>query len=410
MIAYRIGPAVVATILLISVHAAVAADLKAVPGFDGKTITVGELQPLTGPAANFGFAVANGVKAWFEYLNHEKGGIAGRYRVGAHVEDNALDQSMTVQSYNKIKDRVAMIAMLFGTHTTLAVLPQIREDKLLVSVEGADEQFFREENLLPVGATYQVIAINAVDYLVHDRGAQNKVFCGLIRDDPYGAAGLAGLKFAADKLHVNLALVAHFTIADQDFSGQVAQLKGANCDYVYATTIPPQLVRLVGNSVRIGFTPTIVAQFPSWTGSLVDSAAIDFFEQHLLVAGEGNEWGDVQSPQMEQMIANLKKYTPDQKPDFFFLIGYRCAMASTAVLEKAAAGGDISRPALLATLDSIKTMDFGGLAGEHRYGPADQREAPRTSSIFKVSRQKPYGLEALKVNFASPTVALYEAH
>jgi ABC-type branched-subunit amino acid transport system substrate-binding protein len=410
MIAGRIGAAAAAMMILVCAHAASGADLMPVPGFDGKIITVGELQPLTGPAANFGFAVANGVKAWLHYLNQEKGGVAGRYKVETLVEDNALDQAMTVQSYNKIKTQVAMIAMLFGTHTTLAVLPQIKEDKLLVSVEGADEQFFREENLLPVGATYQVIAINAVDYLVHERGAQNKVFCGLIRDDPYGAAGLAGLKFATEKLHLNLALVAHFTISDQDFSGQVAQLKDANCDYIYATTIPPQLVRLVGNVVRVGFAPTIVAQFPSWTGTLVNSPAIDFFEQHLLVAAEGSEWGDDQSPQMVQMIANLKKYTPDQKPDFFFLMGYRCAMASTAVLEKAAASGDISRPALLAALDSIKTMDFGGLAGEHHYGPANQREAPRTSSVFKVKHIKPYGLEALKVNFASPTVALYEGH
>jgi ABC-type branched-subunit amino acid transport system substrate-binding protein len=396
--------------LLVCARVGGAADLKPVPGFDGKTITIGELLPLTGPAANFGFAVANGVKAWLAELNNEKGGIAGRYKVEPRVEDNALDQAMSVQSYNKMKNQVAMIAMSFATHTTMAILPQIREDKLLVSVEGADEQFFRERNLLPVGATYQVIAINAIDYLAHEQNAQNKVFCGLIRNDPYGTAGLAGLKFAIEKLHLNLAFVAHFTIGDQDFSGQVAQLKGANCDYVYATTIPPQLVRLVGNLVRIRFAPTIVAQFPSWTGTLVNSPAMDFFEQHLLVAGEGTEWGDDQSPQMTQMIASLKKYTPDQKPDFFFLMGYRCAMASTAVLEKAAANGDIDREGLLAALDSINTMHFGGLAGEHRYGPVNQREAPRSSSVFKANRKEPYGLEGLKVNFASPTVALYEGH
>src|SRR5258708_7017801 len=107
---------------------AVAADPAPVPGFDGKAIRVGELQPLTGPAANFGLASANGAKAWFEYINQEKGGIAGRYKIETVIEDNANDQTMTVQSYNKIKDRIAMMAMLFGTHTTLAVLPQIRED------------------------------------------------------------------------------------------------------------------------------------------------------------------------------------------------------------------------------------------------------------------------------------------
>jgi ABC-type branched-subunit amino acid transport system substrate-binding protein len=396
-----------AAALIVSFGIALAADPAPVPGFDDTTITVGELLPLTGPAANFGPAVANGAKAWFEYINKEKGGINGRYKIATAIEDNGNEQTMTVQSYNKIKSQVAMIAMLFGTHTTLAVAPQLVEDKLLASVEGADEQFFRMRNILPVGTTYQVIAINAIDYLVHERGAADKVFCGMIRDDPYGQASLAGVKFAAEKLHLKLPLITNFTLSDQDFSGQVGQLKGAGCDYIYATTIPPQLVRLVGNAVRVGYMPTIIVPFPSWTGALVGSPAMDFFEQHLIVAGEGNEWGDVSSPQMAQMIDNLKKYTPDQKPDFFYVLGYRCAMGSTEVLEKAAAAGDISREALLKTLETIKEMDFGGLGGLHRYGPVNERQPPHESSVFKANRQKPYGLQALKVNFTTPTVALY---
>jgi ABC-type branched-subunit amino acid transport system substrate-binding protein len=388
--------------------AAHAADLKPVPGFDGKTITVGELQPLTGPAANFGFAVANGAKAWFAHVNQD-GGIAGKYKVVADVEDNANEQAMTVQSYNKIKDRVAMIAMLFGTHTTLAVLPQIKEDKLLTSVEGADTPFYHQQLLLPVGTTYQIMAINAIDYLVHEKGAQGKNFCGLIRDDPYGQAGLEGLKFVTDKLHLKLPLVANFALTDQDFSGQVSQLKAANCDYVYVTTIPPQLVRMIGDAVRIGYAPTIIGQFPTWTGALVNSPAIDFFEQHLIISGEGREWGDTSDPLMRQMLADLQKYTPGQKPDFFFVLGYRCAMASTRVLEKAAQSGDIGRDALIRAYESIPTMDFGGLGGLHHYGPVDQHRPPVDSSVFSVDRKKPYGLAAMKTDFTTPTVALYEA-
>jgi ABC-type branched-subunit amino acid transport system substrate-binding protein len=388
---------------------AVAADPAPVPGFDGIVIRVGELQPLTGPAANFGLASANGAKAWFEYINQEKGGIAGRYKIETVIEDNANDQTMTVQSYNKIKDRIAMMAMLFGTHTTLAVLPQIREDNLLTSVQAADLRFFREKQLLPVGATYEVMAINTVDYLVREGGAQGKNFCAMTRDDPYGEAGLAGLKFAAEKLNLNMPVVTHFALSDQDFSGQVAQLKAANCDYVFITTIPPQLVRMVGNAVRVGYAPMLIAQFPSWTGTLVGSPAIDFFEKHLLIAGEAVEWGDTSSPQMVQMLDHLKKYTPDQKPDFFYIMGYRCAMAATEVLEKAAAAGDLSRKALVNALEGIKAMNFGGLGGEHRYGAVSERQPPRASSVFKINRKKPYGEEGVKVNFSSPTALLFEA-
>jgi hypothetical protein len=54
-------------------------------------------------------------------------------------------------------------------------------------------------------------------------------------------------------------------------------------------------------------------------------------------------------------------------------------------------------------------MDFGGLGGEHRSGQVGERQAPRASSVFKINRKKPYGEEGVKINFASPTVALYDA-
>lgn len=376
-------------------------------GFDGKTISVAEIEALTGPAANFGLAVSNGLKTWFQHVNDEKGGIGGRYKVDIVTEDNANLQAPTVQAYNKVKNDVVMIGLLFGTHTTLAVLPQINQDKTVVGATGYDSQLYREPQLLVVGTTYQVMAINAIDYLVQHQNAANKVFCALIRDDPYGIAGLEGVQFAAQKLKLKLPLVARFSITDQDFSGQISQIKGSQCDYVFATTIPPQLVRMVGDSVRIGFAPTWIVQFPSWTGSLVNSPAMDYFEKHLFVASEGVAWGDESVPGMAQMIALQKKYIPEQRPDFFFVLGYRQGIAVTAVLEKAVAQGDLSREGLLKAMNSIKTIDVGGLSGDQVFGPPDQRRPPKTSSLFKANRKMPYGLEAIDTNFTTDTAAQY---
>ncbi|MFG1266084.1 ABC transporter substrate-binding protein [Xanthobacter aminoxidans] len=397
--------------VLAPLPAAAQAEPKPVDGFDGKTIRLGLIQPLTGPAAVLGQPVVAGVRTWFDYLNKEKGGIAGKYKVELVAEDHQNQQAPTVQAYNKIKTSVVMIAQLFGTHTTLAVLPQVNEDKMLVGAGGYDYVFFKEPQLLPVGAPYQIMAVNALSELWTSRGFKDKTICALIRDDPYGTAGLEGVEFAAKKLGFKLGAVVRFSAADQDFSGQMAQLKGAGCQLVYVTTIPPQFVRMVGNAVRVNFAPLWLGQFPTWSGVLVDNPAYEYMAKNLMIASEGPEWGDMTVSGMARMVELQKKYAPDAKPDFFFTIGYKSAEAATQVLEAAVKAGDLSHAGLAKAYEGIASMSFGGITGDHIYGAPDKRRPPLTSSLFKVNKEKPYGLEAVRVNFTTDLASQYiDAH
>ena len=400
--------AAVAT-MMAGLPTAAQSEPKPVPGFDGKTIRLGVIQPLTGPAAVLGQPVVAGVRTWFEAINREKGGLGGKYKVELVIEDHQNLQPATVQAYNKIKNDVVMIAQLFGTHTTLAVLPQVNDDKMVVGAGGYDYVFFKEKQLLPVGAPYQIMAINAVSHLWNEGGQKGKTLCGLIRDDPYGAAGLEGIEFAAKNLGAKIGAVVRFSIADQDFSGQMAQLKAANCEVVYVTTIPPQWVRMVGNAVRINFAPLWLGQFPTWSGVLTDSPAYSYMEKNLVVASEGPEWGDASVPGMARLVELQKKYAPDAKPDFFFTIGYKAAQAATQVLEAAIKSGDLSHSGLAKAYDSIASMSFDGITGDHVFGPVEKRRPPLTSSLFKVNKAKPYGLEGVKTNFSSDLAAKYAA-
>ena len=51
------------------------ADVKSGPGFDGKTIKLGVLTPLSGPVAVIGQPLTAGNQVYFDYVN-SKGGIA----------------------------------------------------------------------------------------------------------------------------------------------------------------------------------------------------------------------------------------------------------------------------------------------------------------------------------------------
>src|SRR5687768_15921375 len=59
-----------------------------VPGFDGTTIKVGVLTPLSGPvAAPIGIPLTAGGDVYWQRVNAE-GGIAGKYKVEVVKEDN----------------------------------------------------------------------------------------------------------------------------------------------------------------------------------------------------------------------------------------------------------------------------------------------------------------------------------
>src|SRR5215217_5912023 len=70
------------------------------PGFDGKTITLGVLTPLSGPVAVIGNPLTAGNQVYFDYVNKEKGGIAGKYQIELEQADTQYKPDRTVQQYN----------------------------------------------------------------------------------------------------------------------------------------------------------------------------------------------------------------------------------------------------------------------------------------------------------------------
>ena len=100
---------------------------------------------------------------------------------------------------------------------------------------------------------------------------------------------------------------------------------------------------------------------------------------------------------MEQMLADIEAHKPDQEPDYYFAFGYNQARAMTALLEKAVELGDLSHEGLLKASEELGTVSFDGLTGDYEYGPADEREPPRTSTIFEVDPDEAVRAQAARV-------------
>src|SRR5712672_1289872 len=88
-------------------------------GFDGETIKLGVLTPLTGTVAVIGQPLTAGNEVFFEALN-AKGGVGGKYQVELVQEDTQYQADVAVQQYNKIKGDVVGFTQILGTAPTLA--------------------------------------------------------------------------------------------------------------------------------------------------------------------------------------------------------------------------------------------------------------------------------------------------
>ena len=379
-----------------------------VAGFDGTTIKVGILDPLSGLASIIGNPLAAGQEAYWAYVNDELGGIAGKYPVEVVLEDTLYEVNTTVQKYNKIKGDVVLFSQVMGTPHNQALLPLLDDDNIVSAPASQDSLWIREQHMLPVIEPYQIDVINAVDYYLGDGGGStDDTLCAVVENDVYGDAGLEGFQFAADQYGFDIAQVSKFKLGDTDFTAQVSALKGANCDMVFATALPTEFNGIITAADNLDFTPRWIGQSPAWIDELGNTDLSSYYQDHVWIVAVGPEWGDTSYPGVAELLDRLQRYRPEQEPDYYFSFGNYQAQAVHQVLEAAVANGDLSRDGIITAMNGLDALDFGGVIGDYTYGPPEDRNPPRQSSMFTIDPTKPFGLRALKVNFSSDAAEAY---
>jgi ABC-type branched-subunit amino acid transport system substrate-binding protein len=380
-----------------------------VPGFDGETIRLGVVTPTSGPVAIIGEPLTNGNRAYWDYVNEELGGVGGQYQVELVVEDSAYDAPTAVQKYNEIKGDVVMFNQLLGTPIVNALLEQLVADNIVAQPASLDSFWVREANLLPIGAPYQIQAINGVDwYVTEGGGSTDSAICTLRQDDPYGEAGQEGVDFALEELGIELTEEVTFPVGNPDFTTQITQLQGAGCEMVWLTSTPTDTGSALGKAAELGYAPRWMAQSPTWIGLFVESPLLPYLQENFTWVSEGPEYGDESVPGMSELLRIQETYARGQAPDVYFNFGYNEAKAVHQVLEQAVEMGDLSHEGIIEAMNSIDALEFDGLLGEYGWGAPDDRNPPRSNSIFEVDPNKPIGLGLVVAEHQAPFAENFE--
>lgn len=368
------------------------------PGFDGKTIKLGVITPLSGSVADpIGKPLTAGGDAYWAKVN-KGGGVAGKYPVELLKEDNQYLPDQTRAKYTKIKNDVTLFSQILGTPPTKAVLGELKTDKIVASPASLDAAWVREPNLLPIGTTYQLQFINAAEYLIEEEGMKGKPICIAALEGEYGDAGIEGLDYAAKELGFTVAAKVRFKVTDVDptaFTAAIGQLQRCATGAVFLTALPSQTGAIIGAGAQRGFTPRWVGQSPTWVSALAKSAVGPALQKSFLWVSEGTTWGDESVPGMKELIADQKEHAPQQQPDVYFVFGYAQAKGVHALLEQAVENGDLSRDGILKAVEEIE-VNYDGLLGDYKYGKVADREPSRDAVIFKVNPAVPGALEKVK--------------
>jgi len=387
-------------------------SIKTGPGVDlkSKTITLGVLTPLSGPAALIGKPLTAGQQAYFSYLNSH-GGISG-WKVNLDIKDDQYNPQLHVQDYNQIVGNVAFIAQSLGSPTTQAIETPAQQASVLLGTAAQSSAFVNQPINAVIGTPYAVDVANALYYLTHTLGKTSAKVGIVYQNDAYGADGMKGYLAAKAAYHFDDVAHASYAVTDTSFTSQALAMKNAGAQYVVVTAIPTAAATLIGTAAAIGYHPQWILQGPAWSEYLMTSTGaaggkptpVEKAMVGAWVLGFEAAWGDTTVPGMAKFLAIQKQYNPTQVPDGYYMYGYCMAEMEAQLLAKAIAAKNLTRAGLLTAKENLGTVDFGGLIPTATYtsanGPAD-----RETDIGVVDLTSPGFLKIMVPYMESPVAS-----
>ncbi len=228
------------------------------PGITPTTITIGSHQPLTGPAAPGYSEIAPASNAYFAYVNAH-GGVYGRKIVYKYLND-AYDPTTTASVVRQLvlQDNVYAIFNGLGTPTHLAVVSFLNSEKVPDVFVASGCECWNAPTTYPETFGWQIDYVREGKILgqyVKQHFAGEKV-AFFYQDDEFGKDGVKGLDYEIPASMI--ATKQSYVDTNVNIAPQVAALRASGAKVVVAFSIPAFTALLKLNSLKLGFSPSLV--------------------------------------------------------------------------------------------------------------------------------------------------------
>ena len=357
--------------------------VKGGPGVTAKTITLGVQTDLSGVFAALGAVITQSNRLYWKDQN-AKGGICGR-QVKLIVKDHGYDPQTAVTQYRDISPNVAALLQVIGSPISAALLPSWKRDNMLALLAAWPPTLLGEKPVGIIGASYDVEAINGIDWMMKHKGLKKGDKIGdLYFEGDYGEGGLVGVKYAAQKAGLQV-VEQKIKATDTDMSGQVAAFKRAGVKALWMTVGPKQLASAAGVAKATGLDVPIGGNGPVFSPTLLGTAVGPTLEKNLTVFGSTAPIS-YDKPAIKKAAAQYKSAYPKGTPQVAVTTGFAESELMKATLEKACKDKDLSRENIVKSFRSLSNVDTGGLLA----GPLDytQLGKPSTQEIYVAAIDK----------------------
>ncbi len=356
-------------------------------GVTEDTIRIGLNADLSGAFAPLVTQIVDGQEAYWEIVN-ENGGIAGK-QVELVVIDNAYDVPTHLENYAEMADEgdegVIMFSQSTGSPHTAATMDALIEDNLLAiplswysgfAVPGPGD------NVMELYTSYCLESMNGVEFLAGENGAQT---LGIVSfPGEYGQDGAAGARIAAEALGLEIVYDGEGAVVPgADQTPVITELVAADPDMVWATTNPTTLAEIFGGAYAQGLRAIWSGNSPTYNYQLLATdlgPALDELYHHSTYTAL---WDAIDTPGMTEMIEGMRAKRPEAPLSDVYIVSWTEGYATQAVLEQAAANGDMTRAGVVAAFNEVE-VDMKGLAPDQRWFGEPNDYIVRESYIYDV--------------------------
>jgi branched-chain amino acid transport system substrate-binding protein len=350
-------------------------------GFQGlalaKTLKIGTLSPLTGPYAQDGTDILQGVKTAVAVY----GPLKGYDKVEVIPGDSACDGGKATMAANKLIN--SGVNVVIGAYCSSATEPaQIPiMDAGIVQITPASTN----ERLTAKGYKYffrmpprdDVQAWSTVQFLENKLKAKT---LALIDDKQTYTAGLTAniKKFAKENDKVKIVAHEFITPGDSDFTAVLTKLKRVNPDVIYMGVYQPEGSKMIQQARKLGMTQNFLSEDAVYHPKFLEVAGPAAEGVYLTFAKAPD------TPEREQFIKTYKAMWKANAVGSYAYYAYDAGMMALAAIEKA---GTSKADNLQKT---IRGNTWSGVSGDIKFDKHGDRKIAHIVWLVKDNQFVPF--------------------
>jgi branched-chain amino acid transport system substrate-binding protein len=330
-----------------------ASPAAAVPGITDTQIVLGSHFPQTGTYGAVYAPMLSGLKAYFNYVNEEKGGVCGR-EIVLKAEDDQYDPARAMEVTRKLVEQENIFAMVAGVGTAAhsAVWDYLNERGIpdLWPITGA-HKWGTDTQAHPWTVAF------APDYAVEaavygkfiSENYPGKTVAILYQNDDFGRDVLEGLRKGLDPSKNQLISEQSYEDSAIDIRSQVTNLKEAGAEVAVCACTPGFTAQAIKGANHLGWKPQWIVDYANADPLIFSFVAPEEIEGTL------STWPlklvDSDDPAIVQHVEIMEKYGGGV-PGNFTITGQVAGVLTEEALSRTC--DDLTRQGLLDAIHSLK--------------------------------------------------------